>query len=390
MKKQFISVLLVFVLAISGFSGTYSGGDGSVEYPYRIAAPNDMNEIGLSPVDWDANFVLINDIDLSEYTSDEFPLIGSYPADPFTGIFDGNSHSISNFTYDVSGVHYIGLFSFLDNDALIQNLSLQDSAITAATSDFVGALAGLVQGGSLIRCSVIDSSVMADDNVGALAGKTAENTLIKYCGSNTAVSGDTGVGGLVGENRGTVSNSFATGTVSGTNPVGGLVGNDYMIVSNCYAAGYVTGSNRVGGLIGRQNTFLANEKTKNSYSATLVDCAGSDTGGFVGYEQSSISLFIGCFWDNQVNPGLDGIGNTSDPNVNGISSLTMRDKDTFTDSGWDFTSESANGTDDIWLLMQNQSYPCINFFPVGDFNTDGIVNFLDFDIFADNWLKELQ
>ncbi|MHC4264723.1 MAG: hypothetical protein ACYSUK_02190, partial [Planctomycetota bacterium] len=63
MKKRLVSVLLVFVLAVSGFCGTYSGGDGSAESPYRIAAPQDVNEIGFTPADWDANFVMVNNID---------------------------------------------------------------------------------------------------------------------------------------------------------------------------------------------------------------------------------------------------------------------------------------------------------------------------------------
>ncbi|MHC4844087.1 MAG: hypothetical protein ACYTEE_09835, partial [Planctomycetota bacterium] len=137
MKKKLVFVLLVFVFASTGYCAAYSGGDGSVESPYRIAMPQDVNEIGFSPADWDANFVMVNDIDLSGYSGTELSIIGSYPDNPFTGVFDGNSHTISNFDYEVSGVHYIGLFSFVDDGAVIKNLTLQNPSITAATSDYV-------------------------------------------------------------------------------------------------------------------------------------------------------------------------------------------------------------------------------------------------------------
>jgi len=390
MNKRLLSISVVLFFALTGLCAAYSGGDGSAETPYRISTPQDLNDIGYNPGDWDANFILTGDIDLSGYSGTEFSIIGSHPDNPFTGVFDGNSHTVSNFDYEVSGVSYIGLFSYVDAGAVIKNLTLQDPSVTAATSDYVGALAGYVNDASLIRCNVLSGSITADDWAGPLAGKTDSGAVVSFCGSNTPVNGGDSVGGLIGENRGTVSKCFATGDVDGSNYVGGLIGNDYMIISDCFSAGSAAGDNRVGGLIGRQNTFQAGEKTENCYSSASVTCSGSYKGGFVGYEQSSTSLFIGCFYNNQVNPGLDGIGNDFDPNVVGISGLAMRDEDTFTNAGWDFAAESVNGTDDTWQIQQHQSYPCLNLFTVGDLNADGIVNFYDLDAFADHWLEKNQ
>ncbi|MFV7791758.1 GLUG motif-containing protein, partial [Aliarcobacter lanthieri] len=66
---------------------------------------------------------------------------------------------------------------------------------------------------------------------------------------NLSITGQSKVGGLVGDNTyGTISNSYASGTVSGNNYVGGLVGdNVYGKISNSYASGTVSGNNYVGG-----------------------------------------------------------------------------------------------------------------------------------------------
>ena len=59
-----------------------------------------MNEIGANPGDWGSYFLLTADIDLGAYTGTSFNIIGINYDYPFTGVFDGNGHTISNFTYD--------------------------------------------------------------------------------------------------------------------------------------------------------------------------------------------------------------------------------------------------------------------------------------------------
>ena len=65
-----------------------------------------MNTIGAEPNDWDKHFQLMADIDLSGYAGTDFNIIGGR----FTGVFDGNGHTISNFSYTTSNGLYIGLF----------------------------------------------------------------------------------------------------------------------------------------------------------------------------------------------------------------------------------------------------------------------------------------
>ena len=78
-------------------------------------------------------------------------------------------------------------------------------------------------------------------------------------GRDATTSTSERIGGLVGLNeRGTISNSYATGRVEGHQDIGGLVGkNDLGSISDSYAEGDVTGrdanastSERIGGLVG--------------------------------------------------------------------------------------------------------------------------------------------
>jgi hypothetical protein len=62
-----------------------------------------MNAIGAIPNDWDRHFRLMADIDLSAYTGTRFNIIGLDIDHCFTGVFDGNGHTISNFTYSGGG-----------------------------------------------------------------------------------------------------------------------------------------------------------------------------------------------------------------------------------------------------------------------------------------------
>lgn len=50
--------------------------------------------------------------------------------------------------------------------------------------------------------------------------------------------------------------------------------------------------------------------------------------------------------------------------------------------GWDF--------DNVWRIEEGFNYPLLREFSTGDLNRDRKVNFLDFQIFADNWLAGTQ
>ena len=110
MNKHLIYLGFAAIAGLAGAvsAGTYSGGgNGSAEQPYRISTPADMQSIGANTEDWGSHFVMVNDVNLAEYTGTEFNIIGN-DVNAFTGVFDGNDHTVSNFTYSATGKTILG------------------------------------------------------------------------------------------------------------------------------------------------------------------------------------------------------------------------------------------------------------------------------------------
>jgi len=235
----------------------YLTGAGTQDDSYLIYTAEEMNLIGLCEKDWDKNFRLMADIDLSGYTGPDFNIIGYWVAldspenRPFKGVFDGNGHTISNFTYTSTDIDHIGLFGYIeDPDAEIKDLGLIDPNIDAGTEGGdVGSLTGYIREGTITRCYVEGGKISGGMDVGGLLGSNWEGT-ITHCYSNVSVSGNEEVGGLAGLNGGPVSNCYSTGSVSGGEWVGGLVGLNWGTITNCYSTGHVEGTVDVCGLVG--------------------------------------------------------------------------------------------------------------------------------------------
>ena len=346
MKGESILALAVVVLLVgssgSVCAGTYSGGTGEPNNPYRIATANDVNDIGNYPEDWSSHFIMVNDINLADYNGTQFNIIGT-SGEPFAGVFDGNGHAISNFTYETNG-NYVGLFGYVDGEnAQIKNLGLIDPNVNAGTGDTVGPLIGRIQRGTVTNCYTKGGIVSGEDWVGGLAGANLSTISNCYAASNVLGGNGAievpGVGGLVGYNgtTGTMSNCYATGDVSSETATGGLVGSNYGTISNCYSIGGVS-SSAAGGLVGHNYTTVTNS-----------------------------------FWDTESS------GQTWSSGGTGKTTVEMQTMSTFTDAGWDFV--------EVWNIGENQTYPFLRVYPAGDLNHDGVVNMRDFAIVASHWLE---
>ena len=329
-------------------SHLYGGGSGEPEDPYLIYTAQQLNMIGLNSCHLDKHFKLMADVDLGAFTGKSFNFIGIDYSNPFSGVFDGNGRKIFNFIYNSTGRSNIGLFVCVSG--VIKNLGLIDPNVDVGTGDYVGSLVGELRYGTISNCYIEGGSVSGDYTVGGLVGRNNWGTITNSC-STCIVSGVRYVGGLVGYNyHSTIGNSYSTGSVSGDRYVGGLVGCNYRnTIGNCYSAGSVSGITNVGGMVGwnRYGTIT------NCYSKGSVSGI-TNVGGMAGDDQSG--SYTKSFWDNTVNSGLPGIGNTSDSNVIGESTANMQTQTTFTDAGWDFMGETLNGIEDIWFIPQ-QDYP---------------------------------
>ena len=234
------------------------------------------------------NYKLANDLDL---TGINFPGIGT-AAQPFTGRFDGQNHTISNVT--VSGTDNVGFFGVIKG-AKIQNLNLKNVSVTGDVK--VGGLVGYAQAAldkndlsqnvaNLIGGCTVSGTVTGSNQVGGLVGlnegKFDSDTLfsiastIDKSSADVTVTGKEKTGGLVGENTGTITKSTATGAVSGTSMTGGFAGSSSGDIYDSHAEGTVSGTSSTGGFAGSSSGAV-----KNCYSLGVV--TGTDyTGSFAG------------------------------------------------------------------------------------------------------------
>ena len=222
-KSFFITAVLVFVFASAVFGQPWDG-NGVEGDPYQIWDANDMQAIGADANYWNAHFLLMADIDLSGYMGTSFNIIGIDYYNPFTGIFDGNGHTISNFTCDSNGTNYIGVFGHInDLNAEVKDLGLITPDVNAGNGGYVGALVGCLRQGRISGCYAEGGSISGGYYTGGLVGDSSISGVISNSYSAASVTGNSYVGGLIGWG-GAISYCYSTGSVLGTTNVGGLVG----------------------------------------------------------------------------------------------------------------------------------------------------------------------
>jgi hypothetical protein len=381
-RKQQVSrviplLIIIFSLSFPAYA-KYSGGAGEPNDPYQIATAEDLMMLGETPEDYDKHFIMTADIDLDPNLPGrkvfDRAVIGT-----FTGVFDGNGHTISNLTID--GRDYsLGLFGYTESGADIRGVGVIDVNIIG-TYDYVGGLVGRNDGN--IAASYSTGSVKGRLAVGGLVGDNHGTITMSH--SIASVGGYEWVGGLAGFNYGGINSSYSIVAVSGDWSVGGLVGyNSGGSIIGCYSSGSVSGQSRIGGLLGENGE---GSSIVASYSNASVS-GGNDVGGLVGdntygsitscYSSGSVSgaaqvgglvgnggdLDIAgdkirgdtsaSFWDSQSSGQAVSSGGT------GLTTTEMQDVKTFLGAGWDYVDEVNNGVCDFWQMSPND-YPRLRY-----------------------------
>ncbi|MFH1719555.1 MAG: GLUG motif-containing protein, partial [Planctomycetota bacterium] len=270
--------------------------------PWLIYTAEQMNTIGLYTEDWDKHFRLMADIDLAAFRGTDFNIIGRYRYQeeyaPFSGTFDGNGRTISNFTYSTPDVNDIAMFAFVgSSDATITNLGLIDPNVNAGTGNSVASLVGNMSGGGIGGCYVRGGRILGNDWVGGLVAYNSGT--ITDCYSSAEVAGLTDAGGLVGCNWGTITDCNSFNSVSGIKSIGGLAGNNEGKILDSYSVGQVVGDRVAGGLVGWSWGLV-----RNCGSEGNVIGAIDDIGGLVGRSYGEVS---NCYATGSVS-GLDVVG----------------------------------------------------------------------------------
>jgi hypothetical protein len=195
----------------------------------------------------DGHYALATDIDASETqtwnSNAGFNPIGyhnsltSDPENGFTGTMEGLGHFISDLTINRPSETDVGLFRFIDTSGVIRNIGLINAKVNGVFT--VGGLVAYNNGSisqSYARGSV--SGTLRDE------ADPVETPADAFSGMH--------VGGLVGRNNGSISQSYSSGEVNGAYSIGGLVGQNQKSgsISQSYSDSLVSGPLAIGGLAG--------------------------------------------------------------------------------------------------------------------------------------------
>ncbi len=338
----------IVAIFIEDYEGDYNddgfaGWEGTEDNPYLIKNPAQLNNVR---DELESHFILINDVDLTDF-NDWDPIGDFEEKDPFLGFFDGRGYEISNLYINLEEAIRVGLFSYIDGEAVVKNLNIIDADVKG------GSHTGILAGGSGFVDSYNDldsqiinvytsGSVEASFAVGGVVGTNYSLIEDSFFDGEVVGLGEefenigliASAGGIAGQNRGgKIINSFASGKINGAgNNVGGLVGLNVLVneiegkILNCYSDAEVIGRQHVGGLVGHAHL---DSEIKNSYASGNVT-GEVGIGGLVGLNNQG--LIDNCYAEGNVSGdeiigGLVGINSNGDIiSSHAIGNITGEDR----------------------------------------------------------------
>ena len=345
----------------------FAGGNGTPNNPFKVSKESQLNFIRN---DLNACYILTSDI---IFTPADFALggafynsgdgwnpIGADNSNPFYGTFDGNGHTISGLTCDVSSSTspYAGLFGY--NCGSIVNVGLTNDSFTGISFlTYVGGIVGYNgENGFVNNCYNLGS--INGTSAGGIAGYNCSSATISNCYNsgnvNAAVASNfnvsvidvVGAGGIAGSNAGTIIKSCNTGNVTLNSLfmyAGGIAGdNSSGRINNCVNKGCVevtitsSNNNFAGGIDGRNSEGVISN-CFNTGSVISSSSSNSFLGSIVGYNDNTIN---NCYFLNNMSQGVGyGSGSTT-----ALTSSQIALQSSF--PGFDFTN--------TWSISQNGPY----------------------------------
>lgn len=305
----------------------------------------------------------------------------------FSGIFDGQGHTISGITVS-DAESYTGLFCITQESAVIKDLKVQGSLIPSGRQLATGGIVGDNYG--LISNCTFEGNIDGYDYTGGIAGYNEHSGIISTCKSSGYIAGMHFTGGITGYNLGIINgctndakvniasvdetlsiqninidqyadklrNLFgdnnkqdSTSVLNSTVDIGGICGYSQGQILSCVnnaLVGYEHFGYNVGGIVGRQNGYV--DMCINNGEVY----GRKDVGGIVGQAEPYVVIdikkdIIGQLTSN-MNTLHDLVGNTLNDAGNESNIITARLNMVkgFTDKALGDTSYLAGETED-WI-----------------------------------------
>ncbi|MGM9661506.1 MAG: hypothetical protein ACI3WR_00240 [Oscillospiraceae bacterium] len=300
-------LLLLSMLPVLPMGVRAEGGEETI----RIRSAGDLLELAerCALDTWSRGKTVVLEADISLEGS------GFLPIPTFSGVFEGQGHTISGLDME-EGVTPAGLFSYLEETAVVRELHVTGSVIPSGDGETAGGIAG-ENHGMILDCS-FSGTVSSASNAGGIAGINAATGVIQNCRTDGAVFGESMTGGVAGYNMGIVDhceneayvnitsedpsldlqrlnpdrllNISSLGSLdisSAASDTGGIAGYSTGVIQHCTnsaAVGYQHIGYNVGGIAGRSCGYIFScENTADVYGR-------KDVGGIAGQLEPYIAM----------------------------------------------------------------------------------------------------
>ena len=322
MRKRLTSILLTLAMLVGLLPALSPQAEAAAddatallqEVSTKTSVPSgytpiyDADDLQNMQEDLTANYILMNDIDLSgiNWTPMRPSRTGVYTSG-FTGTLDGNGFTIRNLT--VNAEQYDNGALFYQNEGTIQNLRVTGQINLTSKSGIVRFAASLAiyNKGTIYNCT-------------SAAGITADGDM------------PVRVGGLVSENTGTIDYCRYTGTIhasagGGEVSVGGItyINDNSAVISHCENVGIILAESgnstevkdTISSLVNESSIHLGGIAGKTDWHSTIDQCRATCTiritgesyyeywyiGGIVG--SGFVATFSNCCFNGTLSINVD-------------------------------------------------------------------------------------
>jgi hypothetical protein len=252
-------------------SSGFDGGDGSKSNPYKVSTLSQLTKV----TRYNGRYF----VQTADINGDDANFNSLFTVDnPFTGVYDGNNHTIKNLYFRRSGANQ-GLFASVADKGVVKNVRVTNFRFIQTGDTTYEVSYGCIAGenaGTILNCHAQDSSMIGTNVAAQRGGICGYNTgTIQQCTldglkmqfSNYSYNGACN-GGIVGINyMGTVRDCISK-NFSSTSIMGWKVGG---VVAYC-ESGTVTGCSVEGALLIANTEGNCGSVIGYASESTIKDC----------------------------------------------------------------------------------------------------------------------
>ncbi|MFD2167985.1 GLUG motif-containing protein [Thalassotalea euphylliae] len=247
----------------------------------------------------------------------------------------------------------------LDADGVHATGDITAISVTGDAGSDVGGLFGQLSGASTLDFVSFRGDIQGTSSAGGLIGD-AESVEVhdSFAIVNIVLEDETGIetdleiaGGLIGKSEGvsTLRRTFAAGSINAPTILGGLVGlveGTTTLVEESYSDVSLNGDSILGGIVGQMDADMSFDNVFAYGLISTNDGLDTNTGGLLGYTDSSTLFVTDSFWDSDATAQATSYNNiglaytTAElqcPQSNSDSSCSVSPFNlTWSASDWDF------------------------------------------------------